>query len=160
MLLLLLLLSMPPVNERARHMLSLLFSLLQSRTISVAASAAAGAVVVVVVAAVVAAAVADAVFFAAVVFAAVANYPLRFLSLLWLLCNFQGWRFNVVMVLISMFYAMMLTNWGDINTDGESSNPKNGWTAMWLTTTGQWVCYIIYGWTLVAPRIFPDRDFS
>eukprot|EP00904_Undaria_pinnatifida_P010895 jgi/Undpi1/6936/HiC_scaffold_21.g09410.m1 len=71
-----------------------------------------------------------------------------------------GWRFNVVMVLISMFYAMMLTNWGDINTDGESSNPKNGWTAMWLTTTGQWVCYIIYGWTLVAPRIFPDRDFS
>lgn len=71
-----------------------------------------------------------------------------------------GWRFNVVMVLISMFYAMMLTNWGDINVDGESSDPKNGWTAMWLTTTGQWVCFIIYGWTLIAPRIFPDRDFS
>eukprot|EP00903_Cladosiphon_okamuranus_P022771 g20963.t1 len=71
-----------------------------------------------------------------------------------------GWRFNVVMVLISMFYAMMLTNWGDINTDGESSDPKNGWTAMWLTTTGQWVCFIIYAWTLVAPRVFPDRDFS
>lgn len=72
----------------------------------------------------------------------------------------QGWRFNVVMVLISMFYGMMLTNWGDINEDGESSDPKNGWTAMWLTTTGQWVCYIIYAWTLVAPLVFPDRDFS
>ncbi|CAN0319945.1 unnamed protein product [Pylaiella littoralis] len=71
-----------------------------------------------------------------------------------------GWRFNVVMVLISMFYGMMLTNWGDINTDGESSDPKNGWTAMWLTTTGQWVCFIIYAWTLVAPLVFPDRDFS
>ncbi|CBJ27137.1 conserved unknown protein [Ectocarpus siliculosus] len=71
-----------------------------------------------------------------------------------------GWRFNVVMVLISMFFGMMLTNWGDINEDGESSDPKNGWTAMWLTTTGQWVCYIIYAWTLVAPLVFPDRDFS
>lgn len=75
------------------------------------------------------------------------------------LCS-QGWRFNVVMVLISMFYGMMLTNWGDINRDGESSDPKNGWTAMWLTTTGQWVCFIIYAWTLVAPHLFPDRDFS
>ncbi|CAM9570030.1 unnamed protein product [Scytosiphon promiscuus] len=71
-----------------------------------------------------------------------------------------GWRFNVVMVLISMYYGMMLTNWGDINEDGESSDPKNGWTAMWLTTTGQWVCFIIYAWTLIAPRVFPDRDFS
>lgn len=82
------------------------------------------------------------------------------LSLVRLFFFNQGWRFNVVMVLISMFYGMMLTNWGDINTDGESSDPKNGWTAMWLTTTGQWVCFIIYGWTLVAPLVFPDRDFS
>lgn len=71
-----------------------------------------------------------------------------------------GWRFNVVMVLISMFFAMMLTNWGDINTDGESDDPKQGWTAMWLTTGGQWVCFLLYAWSLIAPRMFPDRDFA
>lgn len=66
----------------------------------------------------------------------------------------------MVMVLISMFYAMMLTNWGDVNTDGESSDPKQGWVAMWLTTGGQWVCFLLYAWTLMAPRLFPDREFA
>lgn len=72
----------------------------------------------------------------------------------------QAWKSNLVMVLIAMYFAMMMTNWGDINEDGESSGPKNGWVAMWLTTAGQWVCFLLYAWTLVAPSLFPDRDFS
>ena len=59
-----------------------------------------------------------------------------------------------------MFFAMMLTNWGDINTSGDSSDPKIGRSALWLTIAGQWVCLLLYAWILVAPRLFPDRDFS
>ncbi|CAM9823121.1 unnamed protein product, partial [Discosporangium mesarthrocarpum] len=72
----------------------------------------------------------------------------------------QGWRFNIVMVLIAMYFGMMLTNWGSLNTSGESNDPKNGWVAMWLTASGQWVCILLYIWTIIAPRLLPDRDFS
>ncbi|KAG5184707.1 serine incorporator/TMS membrane protein [Tribonema minus] len=79
----------------------------------------------------------------------------------------DGWKFNIVMILLSMFFGMMLTNWGVVQSDSSSienpatySDPKNGEAAMWLTAAGQWACMLLYTWTLVAPKLFPDRDFS
>mmetsp|Transcript_2696 Transcript_2696/g.4029 ORF Transcript_2696/g.4029 Transcript_2696/m.4029 type:complete len:447 (+) Transcript_2696:86-1426(+) len=79
----------------------------------------------------------------------------------------DGWKFNIVMMLLSMFFGMMLTNWGVIQTystdssDTSSySDPKNGEAAMWIAASSQWICISLYIWTLVAPRLFPDRDFS
>ncbi|CAM9208609.1 unnamed protein product [Chrysoparadoxa australica] len=71
----------------------------------------------------------------------------------------EGWRFNLVLVLICMYFGMSLTNWG-VHTEEDGTNPKHGAAAMWLTVSGQWVCLLLYGWTVVAPRLFPDRDFS
>ncbi|CAM9286446.1 unnamed protein product [Phaeothamnion confervicola] len=71
-----------------------------------------------------------------------------------------GWKFNIVMALICTYFAMLLTNWGDIQTSTDTSDPKNGRVALWMTAAGQWIALLLYGWTLVAPRLFPDRDFS
>jgi hypothetical protein len=31
---------------------------------------------------------------------------------------------------------------------------------MWMNITASWACSLLYTWTIVAPRVFPDRDFS
>lgn len=35
-----------------------------------------------------------------------------------------------------------------------------GWTSVWVKVVSQWVTVGLYCWTLVAPVLFPDRDFS
>ncbi len=35
-----------------------------------------------------------------------------------------------------------------------------GWVSVWAKITAQWVTSLLYCWTLIAPTIFPDRDFS
>uniref|UniRef100_A0A7S2E8Y5 Serine incorporator n=1 Tax=Trieres chinensis TaxID=1514140 RepID=A0A7S2E8Y5_TRICV len=78
------------------------------------------------------------------------------------------WKLNVVLVFISCWIAMMLTGWGTIRAvaepegDGErtAANPTVGRYNMAMIGVSQWTCLMLYGWTLVAPRLFPDRDFS
>ena len=31
---------------------------------------------------------------------------------------------------------------------------------MWVKLGAQWVTGLLYMWTLLAPALFPDRDFS
>jgi hypothetical protein len=35
-----------------------------------------------------------------------------------------------------------------------------GWTSVWVKTASQWVTVALYCWTLLAPALFPDRDFN
>ena len=35
-----------------------------------------------------------------------------------------------------------------------------GWTSVWVKIASQWVTVALYCWTLVAPLLFPDRDFA
>ncbi|EFN58848.1 hypothetical protein CHLNCDRAFT_48549 [Chlorella variabilis] len=35
-----------------------------------------------------------------------------------------------------------------------------GWTSVWVKVVSQWVTVGLYCWTLVAPQLFPDRDFA
>ena len=60
---------------------------------------------------------------------------------------------------------MVLTNWGELDfkaDDGTetTASPEAGDAAMWLNIVAQWVMFALYIWTLVAPTLFPDRDFS
>lgn len=34
------------------------------------------------------------------------------------------------------------------------------WPAVWVKITSSWVCLALYIWTLVAPMILTNRDFS
>lgn len=54
----------------------------------------------------------------------------------------------------------MLTNWATLQSGAVQKEPKTGTVALWLQAAGQWIALILYSWTLVAPRLFPDRDFS
>ena len=40
------------------------------------------------------------------------------------------------------------------------SDPKVGYSSFWIQASAQWICLIMYSWTLVAPKLFPDRDFG
>ena len=55
---------------------------------------------------------------------------------------------------------MALTSWGAIEKNGDIANPNVGEASMWMLIVSQWVALLLYLWTLVAPRLFPDRDFS
>lgn len=70
-------------------------------------------------------------------------------------------RFNVVLALVAMYIACQLTSWGTLRVDGGSlASPLAGAVSSWMNIAAQWVIYLIYFWTLVAPFLFPDRDFS
>jgi hypothetical protein len=70
------------------------------------------------------------------------------------------WKFNVVMVLICQYWCMVLTDWGSSSDRDSGSSPTAGYTAMWMNIVAAWICVVLYVWTLIAPRLFPDRDFS
>jgi serine incorporator 1/3 len=79
----------------------------------------------------------------------------------------QVWKLNVVMALICCFVAMTLTGWGtlvhfDSGSDAtfHAANPTIGRFNMAMIGISQWCVIILYIWTLVAPIVFPDRDFS
>jgi hypothetical protein len=66
---------------------------------------------------------------------------------------------SFVFFLISGYFAMILTNWATLQTDSSISNPKTGSAAMWIQAAGQWIAIAIYLWSLIAPKLFPDREF-
>lgn len=68
-------------------------------------------------------------------------------------------QFYLVFALASMYIAMLMTGWG--SQAGEAKYLINvGWTSVWVKVASQWVTVGLYCWTLVAPLLFPDRDFS
>jgi hypothetical protein len=72
----------------------------------------------------------------------------------------QPWKLNLVLILLSCWFAMVLTSWGTVKDNGSAANPSAGETSMWMMMTAQWIALSLYSWTLVAPRLFPDRDFN
>lgn len=75
--------------------------------------------------------------------------------------NFSNsWKLNFVLASVSCWYAMALTGWGSIESGGNVADPLVGKTSMWLIVGSQWFILALYLWTLIAPRLFPDRDFS
>jgi len=73
------------------------------------------------------------------------------------------WKLNVVMVLISCYISNVLTGWGTMNAlddEKNAANPTAGRVNMAMIGISQWFAIGLYIWTLVAPRLFPDRDFS
>ena len=66
---------------------------------------------------------------------------------------------SVIFVLISCYYAMVLTNWATLQAGYSMSSAKTGEASMWLQASSMWVAACFYAWRLVAPRLFPDREF-
>merc|ERR1712232_636892 len=67
--------------------------------------------------------------------------------------NEEIWKLNVVLALVSSWITVTLTGWGSIQAHGEIVN-------LWFIILSQWIALGLYAWTLAAPILFPDRDFS
>ncbi|KAG6623814.1 TMS membrane protein [Phytophthora cinnamomi] len=65
----------------------------------------------------------------------------------------EPWQFYSMMCLAGLYMAMVLTDWN--SADGSFNN-----VSMWVKIVAQWVTILLFAWTLVAPKLFPDRDFS
>ena len=66
--------------------------------------------------------------------------------------------FHLVFALASQYIAMLMTGWG--------TNPQErdlidvGWASVWIKLATQWVTAATYIWMLIAPSVFPEREFA
>lgn len=66
--------------------------------------------------------------------------------------------FHLIFALASMYSAMLLTGWTNGRTDGQELIDV-GWSSVWVRITTQWVTAGLFIWSLIAPMLFPDREF-
>jgi hypothetical protein len=72
----------------------------------------------------------------------------------------NNWKLNISLATVTCWISMALTGFGSIEADGTVANPQIGEVNMWIMIGSQWCALVLYTWTLVAPRVFSDRDFS
>jgi hypothetical protein len=74
-------------------------------------------------------------------------------------CQYNYTFFHLVFALAAMYIAMVLTNWNTYKM-GDDKNwviIGQSWPAVWVKVVSSWICYGLYGFSLLAPVIFPDR---
>jgi serine incorporator 1/3 len=76
--------------------------------------------------------------------------------------NQRPYIFHLVMASAGIYLAMVTTNWGTASSAAAAAtgNLELSTESMWVRIASQWVIYIIYIWSLLAPICFPNRDFS
>ena len=76
----------------------------------------------------------------------------------------DSYQINVILLLVACWFAMTLTDWGRISSTDplvfSAANPSVGTVSMWIIIVSQWLMFFLYIWSLIAPKLFPDRDFS
>ncbi|KAL4493646.1 hypothetical protein ABPG72_004139 [Tetrahymena utriculariae] len=69
--------------------------------------------------------------------------------------------FYVVMFFISIYTCMLITNWGSPDFSANTFQLyQESSASYWIKIIIAWLTAAIYIWTLIAPKIFPNRDFS
>lgn len=61
------------------------------------------------------------------------------------------------MCIASIYIAMLLTNW--VSIDFSTGFIKSSIFGFWVRVGIAWFSFLVYGWTMVAPRVCPSRDF-
>jgi hypothetical protein len=81
----------------------------------------------------------------------------------------RNFKFHLVMASCAMYMAMLLTNWGstaeanDIDYQGGVLTGQAydlSVETVWIKFVSQWLTMILYGWSLLAPVVCKNRDFS
>jgi len=68
--------------------------------------------------------------------------------------------YHLKMCLISVYMAMLLTDWGVPASLQGDQRYSVGYASAWLQLSTNWVACLLYLWTLIAVKACPDRDFS
>ncbi|KAM4842353.1 serine incorporator 3 [Thomomys bottae] len=66
--------------------------------------------------------------------------------------------FHLMLCCASLYIMMVMTHW--YSPDANFQDMTSMWLAVWVKMASSWVCLILYVFTLVAPMIFTNRDFS
>ncbi|ELK04217.1 serine incorporator 3 [Pteropus alecto] len=66
--------------------------------------------------------------------------------------------FHFMLFLASLYIMMTVTGW--YSPDAEFQVVTSKWPAVWVKISSSWVCLLLYVWTLVAPLVLTNRDFS
>lgn len=71
-------------------------------------------------------------------------------------------RYHLTMFIISMYMSMLLTDWGVPGEHHSASGQTYsvGYASAWLQLGTNWVCSLLYFWTLIAVKACPNRDFG
>jgi len=68
--------------------------------------------------------------------------------------------FQVLLLLASLYYGMLMTNWGDPTLDNDKSNfYEANWASFSIKLTGLFFSMLLYLFSLIAPKICKGRDF-
>jgi len=70
--------------------------------------------------------------------------------------------FHFTFLLASMYLAMILTNW-DVGAGIDSADQlsiDSSIVSVWVKIGSEWLCMLLYLWSLVAPIVLKNRDFG
>lgn len=79
------------------------------------------------------------------------------------------WYYHLMMVACSMYIAMLITDWSEqpafdhgVPATKEAANAYNtSLQSFWVKAVSQWMCLLLYAWTLLAPYCLRHyRDFG
>jgi hypothetical protein len=74
-------------------------------------------------------------------------------------CSYSYSFFHVMYAVASMYVAMMINNWNTIQISDGIAVIGQSWQSVWVKIVSSWIVFILYFWTLVAPLVFPDREW-
>lgn len=67
--------------------------------------------------------------------------------------------FHLIFALASMYSGMLLTGWTTSSTESEELIDV-GWPSVWVRICTEWLTAGLFIWSLIAPLVLPDREFS
>jgi hypothetical protein len=72
--------------------------------------------------------------------------------------------FQFLLILATMYYAMILTNWGNPTLYGANKNfvmfPQTTEFSYWIQLVAQWISILLYLFSLLAPLFCKNRSFK
>jgi len=74
--------------------------------------------------------------------------------------NYNWSLFHLMFALATLYVMMTLTNWYAPGKEVTLESIHANMSAVWVKIVSAWLCFGLYVWTLIAPLVFPERDFS
>jgi len=76
--------------------------------------------------------------------------------------TYNHFRFHLIFAMGALYLAMLMTDWHTIDKASTDTvaTVDTGLVAVWVKAVTSWICIGLYGWSIAAPVLFPDRDWS